>query len=138
MTRSPEDTLALGRQLAGELQPPCVVLFEGELGSGKTTLIKGIVAGLGAAKEEEVTSPTFTLLHEYGGQGSVYHADLYRIEGGRELSTLGLDDIMSRKATVLIEWGERLGERLPLPRVGIRLEHLGDEKRRIIVERVEA
>lgn len=92
VTRSPEETVALGRELAGELQPPCIVLLQGELGSGKTTLAKGIVAGLGAAREEDVTSPSFTLVHEYGGDRRVFHVDLYRIEESRELATLGLEN----------------------------------------------
>ncbi len=137
VTHSPEETLALGRELARDLQPPCVVLLEGELGSGKTTLTKGIVAGLGAAREEEVTSPSFTLVHEYGGENRVYHVDLYRIEEAREIATLGLDDLLAQRATVLIEWGERLGENAPAPRVRIRLEHLSEEGRRIIVERID-
>ena len=80
VTHSPEQTLATGRQLASEFHPPCLVILEGELGSGKTTLAKGIVAGLGAAREEAVSSPTFTLVHEYGNANKVYHVDLYRIE----------------------------------------------------------
>ncbi len=137
-THSPEETIAFGRRLAREVQPPCLVLLEGELGSGKTTLVKGLVAGLGAASEEEVTSPSFTLVHEYGGAGKVYHADLYRIDDGRELSTLGLDELESGEATIFVEWGEKLGHNVPTPCIRIRLEHLGSEDRRIIVERVEA
>lgn len=136
VTHSPEETLALGRALAGELQPPCLVLLEGELGSGKTTLAKGIVAGLGAAREEEVTSPSFTLVHQYGREPKVYHVDLYRIENLRELETLGLDDLWNQQATVIVEWGEKLGDNPPSPRVRIQLEYLAGEDRRILVERV--
>ncbi len=136
VTHSPEETLAFGRALAGELQPPCLVLLEGELGSGKTTLAKGIVAGLGAAREEEVTSPSFTLVHEYGREPKVYHVDLYRIENPRELETLGLDDLWNQQATVIVEWGEKLGDNPWAPRVRIQLEYLADEDRRILVERV--
>ena len=136
VTHSPEETLAFGRALAGELQPPCLVLLEGELGSGKTTLAKGIVAGLGAAREEEVTSPSFTLVHEYGREPKVYHVDLYRIENPRELETLGLDDLWNQQATVIVEWGEKLGDNPLAPRVRIQLEYLADEDRRILVERV--
>lgn len=132
ITHSPQETLALGRELAGQLQPPCVVSLEGELGSGKTTLVKGIVAGLGAAAEDEVTSPSFTLVHEYGGERKVYHVDLYRIEGTQDLSTLGLEDLLGQAAVVLIEWGEKLS--LAAPAVRIRLEHLGEQDRRIIIE----
>ncbi len=137
VTHSPEETIALGRQLAVELRPPCLVLLEGELGSGKTTLVKGIVAGMGATREEDVTSPSFTLVHEYGPSGRVYHADLYRIEGAQDLSTLGLDELLGQDATVLVEWGEKLGDNPPTPYVRIRMEHLGSEERRVVVERVE-
>jgi tRNA threonylcarbamoyladenosine biosynthesis protein TsaE len=138
VTHSPEETVNFGRELAKEVQPPCLVLLEGELGSGKTTLVKGILASLASIPEDEVTSPSFTLVHEYGPEGKVYHVDLYRIEGGRELATLGLDDLVGQDATVLIEWGEKFGEDVPRPCVRIRLEHLGSDERRIIVERLEA
>ena len=138
VTHSPEETMLFGRELARELQPPCLVLLEGDLGAGKTTLVKGIVAGLGAASEDEVTSPTFTLVHEYGAAGSVYHADLYRVEGVRDLSTLGLDELSSQGATVLIDWGEKLGNDTPKPCVKIRMEHHGSDSRRITIDRVEA
>lgn len=137
VTRSPEETMELGRRLAPHVSPPCLVLLEGELGSGKTTLAKGIVAGLGAAREEEVTSPTFTLIHEYGGAGKVFHADLYRIEEIRELSTLGLEEVLEAGATLIVEWGEKLGDNARPPLVRIRLEHFGSEGRHIVVERVE-
>lgn len=138
VTHSPEETVTLGRELAPRFQPPCLVLLEGELGSGKTTLVKGIVSGLGAAREEEVTSPSFTLVHEYGAARKVYHADLYRIEGAGDLATLGLDDLLDGDCTVLVEWGEKLGDNPPTPCVRIRMEHLGSEERRVVVERVEA
>lgn len=138
VTHSAEETVAFGRELAVHLRPPCLVLLEGELGSGKTTLVKGIVAGLGAAEEEDVTSPSFTLVHEYGGAGKVYHADLYRIEGARDLATLGLEDLAGQACTVLVEWGEKLGDNIPIPCVRIRMEHLGRDDRRVGVERVDA
>lgn len=158
VTHSPEETVAFGRELAKELRPPCLALLEGELGAGKTTLVKGIVAGLGAAREEDVTSPSFTLVHEYGlpalreaqggeqsrsaqagSAGKVYHVDLYRIEDARELATLGLEDLAGQDATVLVEWGEKLAGAVPVPPRGIRvrMEHLGSEDRRITVERLE-
>lgn len=138
VTRSREETVAFGRELAVHLRPPCLVLLEGELGSGKTTLAKGIVAGLGAAGEDEVSSPSFTLVREYGSTGKVYHADLYRIEGPRDLATLGLEDLVDQATTVLVEWGEKLGDNAPIPCVRIRMEHRGSDDRRILVERVEA
>jgi len=138
VTHSPEETILFGREIAVHFQPPCLVLLEGDLGAGKTTLVKGIVAGLGAASEDEVTSPSFTLVHEYGSSGRVYHADLYRIEGARDLATLGLDDLSAQAATVLVEWGEKLGDTVPTPCVKIRMEHQGSDDRRILIERVEA
>ncbi|MBI4464668.1 MAG: tRNA (adenosine(37)-N6)-threonylcarbamoyltransferase complex ATPase subunit type 1 TsaE [Acidobacteria bacterium] len=113
VTHSPEETIQVGCQLASQLTPPVLVLLIGELGAGKTTLAKGLIAGLGVASEDDVTSPTFTLIHEYGsveGQGlRVYHVDLYRIETPRELETLGLEDLLTERAVVIVEWGERLG-----------------------------
>jgi tRNA threonylcarbamoyladenosine biosynthesis protein TsaE len=138
VTHSPEETILLGRELAQFVRPPCTVLLEGDLGAGKTTLAKGIVAGLGAASEDEVTSPTFTLVHEYGSERRVFHADLYRIEGARELATLGLEDLSDQAVTVLVEWSEKLGDNVPIPYVRIRMEHQGGDERRILVERVEA
>lgn len=136
VTRSPEETVELGRRLARELEPPVLVLLEGELGSGKTTLAKGLVAGRGAAREEDVTSPTFTLVHEYGATSPVYHVDLYRVETAQELSTLGLEDLLARPVMMIVEWGEKLEGSLPGPRVRVRLEHRGSEERRIVVERL--
>jgi tRNA threonylcarbamoyladenosine biosynthesis protein TsaE len=132
-TRTPAETRRLGAQLAKHLPYPCVVLLEGELGAGKTTLVKGIVRGLGAAREEEVTSPSFALVHEYGPGGKVYHIDLYRLESPQELSTLGLDDIFSGRAIVLVEWGEKLGKHFANHTLRIRMEHAGDDHRRITV-----
>jgi tRNA threonylcarbamoyladenosine biosynthesis protein TsaE len=127
-TRSEEETVALGEQLARELPRRAVVLLIGELGAGKTTLTKGIVKGLGAAEPEEVSSPTFTLIHEYGEGGRVYHVDLYRLDEIRQVSTLGLEDLLERDAVVLVEWGERFPELWPRDHVEIRLAAAGDER----------
>src|ERR1035438_7663942 len=105
-TASEAETIALGERLARDLPPRGVVLLIGNLGAGKTTLAKGIVNGLGAAAPDEVSSPTFTLIHEYGG-GRVYHVDLYRLDEPREVATLGLDDLLESEALGLMEWGER-------------------------------
>ena len=117
---SEAETIELGRRLAGELPPRGVVLLIGNLGAGKTTLAKGIASGLGAAEPDDVTSPTFTLIHEYGG-GRVYHVDLYRLEEEREVATLGLDEIFERDAMVLIEWGERFASLIAAARTEIRI-----------------
>jgi tRNA threonylcarbamoyladenosine biosynthesis protein TsaE len=131
-TASEEDTIALGERLARELPPRGVVLLTGNLGAGKTTLAKGIVSGLGAAPPEEVSSPTFTLIHEYGN-GRVYHVDLYRLEEQRELTTLGLDELFERDALVLIEWGERFPRLLPAERTEIRIRTVDNDEREIEV-----
>jgi tRNA threonylcarbamoyladenosine biosynthesis protein TsaE len=138
VTHSPADTQKFGEALARDLPCPCIVLLEGELGAGKTTLVKGIVQGLGEAREEEVTSPSFALVHEYGSGGRVYHIDLYRIGSAPELATLGLDDIFARQSIVLVEWGEKLGEKFVNPAVRIRMEYAGEKDRRITVERAGA
>jgi tRNA threonylcarbamoyladenosine biosynthesis protein TsaE len=100
-THSAEETIAFGRSLAAELTPPSLVLLRGDLGAGKTTLVKGIAEGFGAASADDVTSPTFTLVHEYrGARAALFHIDLYRIETERELETLGLDDLIDRQHSV--------------------------------------
>jgi tRNA threonylcarbamoyladenosine biosynthesis protein TsaE len=126
-TSSEEETIALGEKLATTLPRHSVVLLIGNLGAGKTTLVKGIAKGLGAAAPDEVTSPTFTLIHEYGT--AVYHIDLYRLDTAREVASLGLDDLFDREAVVLIEWGERFPELMPSDRIEIRIEAMGDERR---------
>ena len=135
-THSDEETVALGRRIAATLPPRAIVLLIGNLGAGKTTLAKGIVAGLGAAAPDEVSSPTFTLIHEYGSAARanpVYHIDLYRLERPEELATLGLEEIFDREAVVLIEWGERFPQLLPHDRIEIRLTPLDADTRRIEV-----
>jgi len=129
-TSSEAETIALGRRIAAELPRKAVVLLIGNLGAGKTTLAKGIAEGLGAAAGDEVSSPTFTLIHEYG-EGRLYHVDLYRLEEPREVETLGLDELFDREAVVLIEWGERFPQLLPAERVEIRLRAVEDEEREI-------
>jgi tRNA threonylcarbamoyladenosine biosynthesis protein TsaE len=133
VTHSSEETTNWGRELAKRLTAPVLVLLTGDLGSGKTTLTKGIVAGLGAASEDEVTSPTFTLVHVYGKAVKVYHADLYRIESLHDFETLGLEDVFANPAVVILEWSERFPLPSPWPEVQIRLEHRGGDARRIFV-----
>jgi len=138
VTHSPAETLEFGRKLAHDLEPPSLVLLEGDLGSGKTTLTKGIISGLGLARPDEVTSPSFTLVHEYGREKKAYHVDLYRIEGPQELSTLGLDELFGQSAVVIIEWGEKLGDLLRGPYIRIKMEYIASEDRKITIERVES
>jgi tRNA threonylcarbamoyladenosine biosynthesis protein TsaE len=133
ITRSSEETTQWGREFSERLKPPMLVLLTGDLGSGKTTLTKGIVSGLGAASEDEVTSPTFTLVHVYGKPAKVYHADLYRIETFHDFETLGMEDMFSASSIAILEWSERFPLQSPWPVVRIRLEHLGGDARRITV-----
>ena len=131
-THSAEETTQWGREFAKRLQPPVLVLLTGDLGSGKTTLTKGIVAGLGAASEDEVTSPTFTLIHEYRGPHvNVYHVDLYRVDIPRQLETLGLDDLITENSVLLLEWGEKFQRFVDERDIEIQIDHLGEDERRI-------
>ena len=134
ITHSPEETIALGRKLATMLAPPKLVLLRGELGAGKTTLVKGIAEGFDAAAEEDVTSPTFTLIHEYRGPTvNLYHIDLYRVDTPRQLETLGLDDLIADDSVLLIEWGEKFPRFVRERDVEIMLERAGENERRITV-----
>ena len=133
-THSAEETTELGRKLAGELKPWSVVLLRGDLGAGKTTLVKGIAEAFHAAEAEAVTSPTFTLIHEYRGpEVTLFHIDLYRIDTQRELDTLALDDLMEPNTILLIEWGEKF-ERFRRERdVEITIARRGENEREIRV-----
>ncbi len=135
-TASEEETVALGMRLARQLPRTGVVLLIGNLGAGKTTLAKGLAAGRGAAPPEEVTSPTFTLIHEYAPD--FYHIDLYRLDEPREVAALGLDDLFDREALVLIEWGERFPTLMPPSRTEIRIRRNPDETREIDVSPAES
>ena len=137
ITHSAEETIAYGRELAAQLSPPLLVLLRGDLGAGKTTLVKGIAEGFESARAEDVTSPTFTLVHEYRGpRATLYHIDLYRIDTERELETLGLDDLLAPNSILLIEWGEKFPRLQRDRNLEITLERLedgevGETKRRI-------
>jgi|SRR5579859_7742274 len=129
-THSAEETTELGRRLAAELKPGSVVLLRGDLGAGKTTLVKGIAEAFNAARAEDVTSPTFTLIHEYRGpETTLYHIDLYRIDTQRELDTLALDDLMTPNSILLIEWGEKFSRFARERDVEIAIEHRGGDER---------
>ena len=134
ITHSAEETTAFGRTLIDLLAPPKLVLLRGDLGAGKTTLIKGIAAGFEAASEEDVTSPTFTLVHEYRGpKATLYHIDLYRVDTPRQLETLGLDDLFTENSILLIEWGEKFARLVRDRDVEITLERVGENDRKIQV-----
>ncbi len=130
-THSAEETIAVGRKLASELSPG-IVLLRGELGAGKTTLVKGIAEGFNAARAKDVTSPTFTLIHEYRGpRATLYHIDLYRIDTERELETLGIDDLLAPNSILLIEWGEKFARLQREKNAEIILEYIGESDRKI-------
>jgi tRNA threonylcarbamoyladenosine biosynthesis protein TsaE len=134
ITHSSEETIARGRELGAALKPPALILLSGDLGAGKTTLTKGIASGLGAADEDEVTSPTFTLVHKYDRGVRVYHVDLYRIGDSHDLDTLGLEDVFSERAIVIVEWPNKLTLRTDWPIVRIHLDHVAEDERRISID----
>ena len=133
-TSSADETMQVGRELAGMLAPPLVVVLTGDLGAGKTTLVKGIAKGFHAAAEEDVTSPTFTLVHEYHGPSvNLFHIDLYRVDTERELLTLGLDDLMDGGNILIIEWGEKFELFRRERDVEITIRRVGEMEREIRV-----
>jgi tRNA threonylcarbamoyladenosine biosynthesis protein TsaE len=134
-TRSVEGTLALGQTLAEILKPPMLVILRGEVGAGKTTLVKGIAAALDAAVEEDVTSPTFTLVHEYvNDKVHLFHLDLYRLETEEQIAVLGLEEMLAEpNALVLVEWGERFESVLKLAGGEIAMEQGDGDMRGLLV-----
>ncbi len=135
-THSADETIALGRELGGVLKDARMVILRGDLGAGKTTLVKGIAEGLQAASRDDITSPTFTLIHEFRGpEVTLYHVDLYRIETERELATLGLDELFAEPGNlVLLEWGEKFPRFRKERDVEIAIERRGDQERKILVD----
>ena len=133
-THSAEETVALGRSFGQLLAPPKVVLLRGDLGAGKTTLVKGIAEAFDAASSDDVTSPTFTLVHEYRGpKANLFHIDLYRVDTPRELETLGLDDLASDDSVLLVEWGDKFARFERERDVEIVLERISENERRVRV-----
>jgi tRNA threonylcarbamoyladenosine biosynthesis protein TsaE len=135
-TRSEAGTLAMGERVAEMLLPaPKLIVLRGDLGAGKTTLVKGVAAALGAAEASDVTSPTFTLVHAYvGPKVCLYHLDLYRLETERELLTLGLDEMADASdALVLVEWGEKFPSVVGRADGEISIEHAGGDERMFLV-----
>jgi tRNA threonylcarbamoyladenosine biosynthesis protein TsaE len=134
-TRSVAGTLAIAATIAEILSAPRVVILRGELGAGKTTLVKGWVEALKAGTADEVTSPTFTLVHEYAGpQIKIYHLDLYRLETERELTTLGIEEMAAQPdAVVLVEWGEKFASVLERADAEVALTALEGDERALLV-----
>lgn len=138
-SHSADETIAIGRQMGATLRAPALILLTGDLGAGKTTLTKGIVSGAGAGHEHEVTSPTFTLVHKYTGDGNsdretlVYHIDLYRVEDRQGLESLGLEDIFNEPAIVIVEWPECLNLPTGWPVTSVKLDHVSEAVRRVTI-----
>jgi len=137
-TQSGADTIEVGRKLARILKPPQFLLLRGDLGTGKTTLVKGIAEALDAAEADEVTSPTFTLVHEYDGTQDgkpvkLFHLDVYRLEGERQLEALGLDELATPDALVLVEWGEKFKSIKKRATGEIAISSAGGDARKITV-----
>jgi tRNA threonylcarbamoyladenosine biosynthesis protein TsaE len=128
LTKSPEDTQKIGLEIAQSLSIPGVVLLRGALGTGKTTLTRGIAQGLGMDDPNLVSSPSFTLVNIYHGTCPIYHVDLYRLDGVRDLYSIGLDDFFAKEGVTIIEWSERLTFGFPKA-IEIEIEDAGDDKR---------
>jgi tRNA threonylcarbamoyladenosine biosynthesis protein TsaE len=142
-THSAAETIEVGRKLVALLAPPKFLILHGDLGAGKTTLVKGIAEALDAAEPDEVTSPTFTLVHEYEGTREshgkrtpvrLYHLDLYRIDSERQLETLGLDDLQTEDSIVLVEWGEKFPSVVKRSQGEIVMTSLNGDARRIVLK----
>ena len=147
VSNSPRETIAIGGEIAQQLSPPMLLFLRGDLGAGKTTLVKGVAQALDAADPDEVTSPTFTLVHEYDGRTPVnsritidgkeerdvklYHIDLYRIEDERQLETIGLEELATQQAILLVEWGEKFPSVAKRSDGEILIEHAGGDTRNI-------
>ncbi len=140
VSNSSRETVEIGGEIAHLLSSPILLFLRGDLGAGKTTLVKGIAQALDAADPDEVTSPTFTLVHEYDGHCKVggkdrdvklYHIDLYRIEDERGLETIGFDELASEDAIILVEWGEKFPSIVKRSDGDISIEHAGGDTRNI-------
>lgn len=143
VSNSSKETIAIGGEIAQMLSSPTLLLLRGDLGAGKTTLVKGIAQALDAADPDEVTSPTFTLVHEYDGRCRVdgkdhdvklYHIDLYRIEDERQLETIGFDELSAEDAILLVEWGEKFPTVVKRSDGEILIEHAGGDTRNITLK----
>ena len=140
VSNSSRETIAIGGEIAHLLSSPTLIFLRGDLGAGKTTLVKGIAQALDAADPDEVTSPTFTLVHEYDGKHRVdgkdrdvklYHIDLYRIPDERQLETIGFDELSAEDAILLVEWGEKFPSVVKRSNGEILIEHAGGDTRNI-------
>jgi len=133
LSRSPEETERLGEGLAKRLQAGDVVALSGELGTGKTTLVRGIARGLGV-KEDEVASPSFTIINEYPSSPPLYHIDFYRLERLEELTEIGYWEYLEGEGIVVIEWADRIPEAIPPASIWLTLRFRQGEEREIKVK----
>ena len=130
-TGSRRETVALGRQLGRLLRGGDVVALSGDLGSGKTTMVKGIATGLGVKSESEVKSPTYVLMHQYRGDCPVYHLDLFRLDSSAEVENIGWDDLLSGEGVILIEWAAKISGYLPKDYLEIEIKSAGETSREL-------
>ncbi|NWG13243.1 MAG: tRNA (adenosine(37)-N6)-threonylcarbamoyltransferase complex ATPase subunit type 1 TsaE [Acidobacteria bacterium] len=133
VTRSPEETHAIGARLGSRLRPPEVVLLVGPLGVGKTTLARGIAEGIGVDDPLSITSPSFALVNTYAGKHTVYHVDLYRLGSRHDFATVGVDEFIGAQGVTIVEWGERLPIRLPSVII-VRIRDAGGDRRKLRIE----
>jgi tRNA threonylcarbamoyladenosine biosynthesis protein TsaE len=136
ISHSEAETIALARKLADSFLSGDIVILKGELGSGKTTFVRGLAAARGV-DENLISSPSYTFVNEYGGQPPIYHIDLYRMSDISELTEIGWDDFISRDGIVLVEWGERAGSRLPARYYLAEFSIVDDQQRRIDLSLVQ-
>jgi len=128
LSQSPEQTHRIGVRLARDLDVPGVLLLRGPLGTGKTTLARGIAEGLGIADPSLVSSPSFALVNIYQGRCPIYHVDLYRVSGGRELRSIGIEDFLGKDGVTIIEWSERMTSRFESA-IEVEIEDAGGDAR---------
>jgi tRNA threonylcarbamoyladenosine biosynthesis protein TsaE len=136
ISKSPEETMKIGMELARSLPVPGVILLRGDLGTGKTTLTRGIAQGLGLKDPSLVNSPSFTLINVYQGSCPIYHVDLYRLHGARDLYSIGLDDFLGKEGVTIVEWSERLAFSLE-GAIEIELKDAGDDQRKLRITNYE-
>ena len=133
ITESLEETRALGRKIGSLLEAGTVVALTGDLGSGKTVFVQGLARGLDVPNDYYITSPTYTLVNEYPGRYTFFHADLYRIENPVDLEDIGLYEMIDGDGVVAVEWADKLQKDLPSECIALHFEISGDESRKIII-----
>lgn len=140
-TQSSEETFELGYRLGQKVQAPTVFCFFGDLAAGKTTLIKGLVAGVTGISQSEalqhVNSPTYVLLNIYEGHRPLYHFDLYRLKSSEEFIGMGFDEYLQKEGVCCIEWSERILDLVPQEAIQIRMKQVTRDEREIHIEGIE-